>query len=512
MLRMQRSPSPEDPIMLYANHLLALEKAVHSGNISAIVPEDLEIEAHNTLWNETDSGELTLLKLCPSTPATSIVHQYTRITSFGDPKGSGLFSERSLPPETNFESERVANHIKLMGEIGSTYLLAHLQETQQALGTSGAVNIERVALRKSVLWKKNRNLYFCDTRSVRQGIAGARFKGLYQLIDEGTDGTTGESPYGSHIFDMRGEPLTIETIRQKVARSLTLFGRFSTLLTDPFVRGNLESSLDSVTRLNLPISAKPYVVGQHIGGLQTQGGTTFFETDNSLTPIWSRGQYSASISTGMPITTPTVTATVAAPASGQTSEWDAGSAGNVYYVITETSDEREGLGTRVPATPATYLSIAAGQRISFSITAGSPLADSFKVYRGTDADVADPTDAWFIYEIANTGGAVAWSDLNNDRPNTSMAFGLNIHSDSQRQMAGGMVEKYDNARSNSADFLKQKDLPRNVVAVAELGPSMGTMALASTLATVDRPLIYSACCPEVRNPRQCVVFKNIGTI
>ena len=94
------------------NMLQALEKAVHSGNITAVVPEDLEIEAHNTLWNETSRHELTLMKLLPSVNATSITHEYTRITSYGFSRNTGFFGERSLPPETNFGSSRIETAIK----------------------------------------------------------------------------------------------------------------------------------------------------------------------------------------------------------------------------------------------------------------------------------------------------------------------------------------------------------------------------------------------------------------
>ncbi|MHC4717917.1 MAG: hypothetical protein ACYS5V_13165, partial [Planctomycetota bacterium] len=160
------------------------------------------------------------------------------------------------------------------------------------------------------------------------------------------------------------------------------------------------------------------------------------------------------------------------------------------------------------------ITVAAGQKVTFTITPGDPTVDSYKVYRGTDADLneATGTDAFYITEIpADAGGApVLFTDLNEDRPNTTWAFGLNIKSDSQRALHNGLADSYWQARDKSANFMNQPDDPMNTVAIAELGPSMGIMALASILAEVDRPLMYSACTPEVRNPFQNVVFKNIG--
>jgi len=490
-----------------------LEKAVHAGNITAVVPEDLEIEAHNTLWNDTDSTELTLLKLAPSVPATSVTHEYTRVTSYGYSRNTGFFAERSLPPESNFASARVEVAIKLMGEIGPTFLLAALEKTQRALGTTGAQNIERVALRLSVLRKKNKNLYFSDTNTHRSGASGTRFAGIMQQIREGTDGTVGTSPYGSHIIDMQGNPLTPDTIRDRAANSITLFGMFNTLIMDPFARADFEASLDGAQRLNFPISAKPFMVGQQVAGLQTQGNKIWFETDNTLAPIYSQTQYTTDLIDGAPPTTPTVASSAGAVGGGRTSYWDASSAGNVYYMVTEIVDEREGLGTRTPTTPATYLAVAASEEVTLTITPGNPLADTFAVYRGTDADSAD-TEAYKIFETANSGGgaAVTVYDDNEWRPNTTCAFGLRILSRAERALHNGTADAYESARSKSASFLRKEDNPRNTIAVANLGPQMGIMALASILAEVDRPLVYSACAPEVRNPLQNIVFKNIGRL
>lgn len=497
-----------------ANQILErLEKAVHTGNITEVVPEDLEIEAHNTLWDESKPTELTLLKLLPSTPARQIEHKFTKIVSYGDDTGTGFFSERSLPPETNFRAERVTVNIKLMGEIGPTFLLAALERTQKALNTSGAQNIERVALRKNVLRKKNRNLYFSDTTVTNSGL---RWKGLLQQIREGTDGTTGSaSPFGSHVIDMEGEPLTVDTIREKAARSIQLFAMFTTLIMDPMARNDLESSMDAAHRLNLPIAAAPLMIGQNIGGIQTQGGSVYFETDNTLSAIYSKPKYRAPTSgSGAPATRPTVTVTAQTDNStGDTvdSKWDASSAGNIFWVFTEVVEEMEGPGTRVPA--SSYTAVAAGQEVKFSVTPGNPLADSIKVYRGSDAEgTGVVTDAWFIFEVANSGDGAAFTVYDNNlyRPNTTTAFGLNIASRSEQALHDGKLGSYASARAKSSEFLRDNDTSQNTVAVAELGPSMGIMALASVLAHVDRPLVYCAAAPEVRNPYQQVAFINVG--
>jgi len=491
--------------------LSRLEKAVTTGTITAVVPEDLEVQAHSTLWDETDGNELTLLKLAPKVPAKQIRHEFARITSYGFAKNSGFFGEQSLPPETNFGSDRNVVNIRLMGEIGPTFLLAALEETVKALGTSGAQNIERVALMKSVLFKKNRNLYFSDTRTTRLGENSLRFKGIMQQIEEGTDGTVASSIYGSHVIDMAGDPLTVDTIRDRMSKSETLFGTFNSLIMDPLVRSDFEATLDGATRLPMPIASAPYMIGQQIAGLQSQNKICKFYTDNGLTPIYSRWKYTADLVDGAPTTIPTVSTPVAgAPGGGRTSYWDANSAASVFYVVTEVVNEREGLGVRAPTGTST-VAVAAGEEITFTVTPGNPTADSFRIYRGTSAATA-ATEAWFIREWSNSGGGAAVSvyDDNAWRPNTSIAFGLNIVSDAQRAMAAASPNAYEEARQKAASYLTAPDRQGNTIAVAALGPDMGIMALASVLAHVDRPLVYSACAPEVRNAFQNIVFKNIG--
>lgn len=500
-----------------SNELLQrLEKAVHSGNITEIVPEDLELEAHSVLWRESDQGELTLLKMLPSVKATSIQHEYSRVLSYGPGKGSGFFGERSLPAESNFAAQRVVNLIRLMGEIGPTFLLAALEKTQRALGTAGAQNVERIALRRNVLRKKCRNLYASDTSTTFGGVNSTRFKGIQQLIREGTDGTNpGDppAPYGTHIIDMLDQPLTIQNLRDRIGKGITLFGAFTSLITDPLVRGDLEASMDPAQRLNLPIDARPFMLGQQIGGIQSQGSRVYFETDNTLSPIWYRPQYDVALEDGAPTTLPTVVSAAQADnatTDTTTSKWDAASAGAIFYVVTEVVQEKEGLGTRSPAGAGT-LAVLAGQEVELTITPGNVLADSFRVYRGEATGGLLSTDAWFAFEVAgNHVGVVTAFDNNLRRPNTSEAYGLRVLSGSERAMHNGMVDAYWRAQDSSASFLSGNDKPGNTIAVAELGPSMGIMALASILAEVDRPLVYSACCPEVRNPRQNVVFTNIG--
>lgn len=491
-----------------------LEKANTAGaaHIQGITQYDLEASAHNTLWTRSSAIELTILKLLGSTPAKQVQHEFTQITSYGEGFGSGFFGEGQLPPATQMANERRTTQIKLMGEHSSTYILASLEQTQQVLGTSGVANIDRKRLELNLLRKKNRNIYKADTTQDAGGVNGLRFRGLIQQIREGTDGTTGTSPYGTHVIDLAGAALTQSTIREKATQIITVFGEMNALIMAPFVRSDLEASLDGTYRTDLPLQAKPYLLGQSVAGMQTQGGMLRFLSDNILEPIWWGGTYRSAYIEGAPPTGPALSTAASVnttPVSG-TSKWKAADAGDVYYVLTQVKGELESPGTRIPATG--YLTVTADDEVVIKVTATDPAVGSFKLYRGTDADSAI-TQAQFMTEVAHTtsGAEQTIYDLNEDIPGTSIAIGLEINTPSAKALTGSSVEQYPAIVNRSEDFLKQEDdEATNAVTWARLGPHMGLLNLPGFLAEIDKPMLYCAGSPQVRNPLHCIVFKNVG--
>lgn len=492
--------------------LLSLEKAVMDGTIKDLVREDLEPEAYNSLWHASSPEELTALKMLPSTEATKTLHEFDVITSYGEQRGYGVFGETTLPKKTNPTFVRKSVQVKLIGEMSETYLLPSLQKTIKVEGQTNAAAISRSLLMLNLLRKKNKGLYFLDTSRTRLGADGLAFKGIIQQIREGTDGTTGTSPFGSHVIDMEGAALTVDNLRAKITRVLTLFGYITCFIMDPFVRADFEATLDASTRLPMPTGIRPLVIGLSVAGIQTGAGQQMFHSDNALGPL-ARGNYTGTMEEGAPIAAPTGTAVFSgSPSGSNVSKFNAGDAGGYFWIVTEVKNDRESLGRRFPT--ASVQAVTAGGEEAFNITPNDPMSDYFRVYRGITGE-AD-TDASFAFEVANSGGGgpVEFFDLNHYRPRTSVALALALHSDVQRFLAeapDGRAKQYAAARASSTDFLGQKDSPQNTVCVASLGPTMGMLRLADILPTVDRPLYYSALTPEVRNPLHNLAFINIGS-
>ena len=503
-----------DPRQYGLNGLEQLAKGVDASNFFTMVPQDLEKQAHNVTWSPDSAYELSFMKTVPITRATSVTHEYNRFNKYSNRKRRfGNFSERALPPSGRFDATRRSVTLKLVGEMSEVFMLAALENSVQALGTTGAVNIEQNAVTAQVLGLQQQAFLFSDTSTTRLGSASTRVRGLIQALREGTDGTEDTSPIGSHVIDLKGAPLSQSTLRDYVTEIIQAFGAPNMLYMSPKTRSGFEQSLDGTYFTPLPLSDAPYVLGQQARGFSSQGADVTFATDNMLQPdhpLSARGRYDTVLDEEAPSSAPTINSVVAG--SGSNSEWDQASAGDIFYIVAETVNELQGIGRRYPASTSAYVAVAEGQVVTLNVTPGAPLADSFVVYRGKSGD-SDEAHPYFAFEVANSGGgaAVSFVDRNHDRPNTETAFLLSINSAAQKGMA--TARNFASLQERSADFYGMADDENNnTVSRVHLGPPLISMQLAAILATASRPLVCGAMTSQVRQPRKNIIFKNIGRV
>ncbi len=471
---------------------------------------DLEMEAHNWLWSSTSANELTMVKMLPITPAKQVVHEYRIIKSYGHDRNDGFFSETTLPPASKPSFDPATVNCKLIGAFSEATLLASLEQTVNVAGATGAVDINRASLHMTHMRRFNRALYFADSRKTSSSM---RFKGLLQQIDEGT--ASGQSEFGSHVIDMEGAELTLESLRPKMGMVEVLFGDLNTLVMSPQIRQSFERSLDGAMRGQLTDSLRTYQVGNRVAGITTQSGELAFANDNILSPIYCRPNYTATdLAQGYP--TGYCTGSVAATPDSD-SKFNAADEGQYFWVVTEVVDGREGKGTRIPSTG--YTAVAAGDKATLTLTPSASNIESFKIYRFKSGDpqrvTGTPglTEAAFAFEVAAaTDGNTSAVDKNHERPNTGYAFGLSMRGTVRDAVATS--ESYDALRNTEAKvaalFDNGDNETTNSVGLVTLGPKVGAMSLANILPTVDRPLFFSASSPIVRNPRHQIVFKNVG--
>lgn len=493
--------------------LLNLELAVTTGTIAQVVREDLEAVVHNTLWQPQSPNQLVLSKMLPSLAAKKTKHEFTRLTSYGSSgnRGRGYFTETSLPPTSTHGFDRAYVNVKLLGTIAPTFMLAEYEAQLEVHGTTSPATAQAESARRDLLRKIEREMIIADDRTVRDGENGVVMRGIIQQIEQGTDGTLGI--YGldgaSNVIDMEGEPLTPDTIRQKMAAAFDVFGVFNTLVMPPKVRAGFEQSLDGAVRLGYPAPLQAMNLGQYTAGVMSNGLFVKFHTSQDIGVGYLHPKYEAVVEDGAPTTLPTGTA--AAVAGGGTSKWDARSAGNVFYVVTEVKAGREGLGRRIPASG--FLAVAAGQKVQITLTAGDAGSDSFRIYRGDDQTSPSglTTDAQHIFDVAHTaaGAAQVVEDVNKWRHGHEIVLGLRLASAAQQSMASSA--SYDEAWAKRAEFFGMADDPtQNTVTMVHLGPKMAEFDLPKNLFQARNPLLATAMAVQVRNPRQNLVFINVA--
>ncbi len=507
----------ERALALAQQGYITMAKAVTTSNIANVVPQDLERETYNALWDIRHANVLMALKLIPTQKATQIVHEFSRLTSYGQTRGMGFVNETSIPQASDPVFQRRTVNIKLLAALAEVFQLAQMEQTISVGGHNDAVGIAKWTVLHDFLWRTNRAFYYSDTRTQRLGEAGSAFKGLIQQIEEGTDGTVDTSIFGSHVIDMEGQPLTPTTLRQRLLRIVNYFGAPTCLITSPEVRADFEARLDAAGRISLPVNGNPFVLGQRVGGFRMGDVDLAFHTDLQMGPYHGQGRYVAVAQSGAPAI-PTATGTNNAVASGSNvSKFDANTkgAGDVFYMITEVKNGQESLGRRVPSSGV--YTVVVGGEVAFSLQASDPTSDSFRIYRGTRTNGVTQanTEAEFAFEVANStdGTAVTAYDLNRKRPGLHTAMCMDIASpahDYFNQLQTGQLTKQMSSAEQAETFGNQSENMGNTIARARLGPEYGTMELAPYALHAARPVMFTAQAPEVRAPSKNLVFINIA--
>lgn len=504
----------------------AQREAVAKGGMDAAaidpaLPQSLEAEATMLTWNPNAQDELTFLRSVPVVMATQQDHDFVQYVDHSNRKlvRHTFFSESGTPIRTRPTVRKRTVTLRQVGLQTDTTMLAALSQSIRVNGTNSVQEINQRALRTEHLGRLQQAFLFGDTSKHRLGTSSPIAKGLIQQIREGSDGTVGTTRFGrSHIIDLRNRSLTSSNLRDYIVAMIEMFGGPSVIFMDAKARAEFEASLDTTWMLPLPASDTPYTLGQRVAGFQTSGRSIRFLTDNMLAPthpLNPYGRYTTDLDEEAPATRPTINSCAAG--SGSNSQWASADAGDIFYYVAEVVDGKVGAAVRYPSTAGTYLTVAANQIVTFSVTPGTTTADSFLVWRGksgvADDLVAGNERPYLAFEVANTGGggAVTFYDRNDDIPGTGMAVMLQL----ANPVVQALSTSYDNAREAAlagqfADMDREPE--NNAVAIATLGPRVWQLEMARNRPTTSQPLIGSIMAPEVRRVESTFVFKNINRV
>lgn len=384
--------------------LVELRKALRSGSDrnapSTVVPGDgftLKPESlDKTLKNVTFSAEdIKAWKAWTKQPAYNTVEEYSRLRSYGS--GIGAFMEEGeLPGENDSTYSREVDFVKFMGV---TRRVTHVMQTVRS-HIGSVVAQETVNGTMDLLQQVETALFYGDST-----LVGQEFDGLFTLIARFAD--------SRNIIDKRGKPLSQDDIEEAshIIRAKPNFGKPTDLHLSDGAYSDLARLFYPTQRSVVPNAPVDGMVGFTVEGMRTQAGPIRFNPNVFILP----GQLADAAGVGDVAKRPGApTLSVPTTPPDAASLFLAADAGDYIYKVAA----RNRFGISTPTATAA-VTVAAGDKATFTITDGSPLATCYIIYRTALNGVVGTASE--ITQIARTGAVTTFNDFNGNLPNCSKA-------------------------------------------------------------------------------------------
>lgn len=401
-------------------------------NTMGFVPQNLEQQAHVTLWGRDD---LHFVRELPEVDAESVFHEFEVVDEYGTVMGSPLFqAESGLGTQTAYSGKRHVTRIVTLSHVNKVSGLARAQRNLSVLGSTDPLVSNREAQMRVHLFKKAVQLIFCEADA---SMSTLRFAGiLEQFWKKNASAAFADKPKSVDpqlMVDLRGKPLSRKHVE---SASTSMFsdgwGAFNRLYMDPDVSKGFQDEIQvnfPVERVTMGQTPNELIIGSPVAGVKGQGGIVYFKVDNSFHPQFyytdpadeaaRKGKpyaYEAG-SPAKPVAAPTVA--VAANVAG--SLWQAAdipAAPAIKYKIQP--ENNFGIGPISDASAAAAIAANGRNTVSWPSAAD---ALSYKILRNS---VDDPNRYFVIGEVKNNAANLSFVDLNHWMPGTSVAVGFEM--------------------------------------------------------------------------------------
>jgi len=334
-------------------------------------------------------------------PAFNTVEEYNRLREYGASDTGAFIQEGDLPESEDSKYSREFTVIKFMG---TTRSVTHV------------MSLVRPATGGSVIAQETVN----GTAHLLKQIERALFLGDSSLIPEQWDGLDKQIRDGApaeNIIDLRGAPLSEDVLNDGALTVKTApnYGRPTDLYCSDGAYSDLAKGFYPAQRVNLqPAGWQDGMVGMSIKGFHSMVGPIMLNPDVFLE---SGGPANASAvgAAGKRPATPTEGAAPAA-APNAASQFIASDAGDYRYKVVAINR----YGKSAPLVMSGPVTVAAGDRVSMDITAGSPAPTAYEVYRSPKDGAAGSEK--LAFSVASAGASTTINDDNADLPGTSSAY------------------------------------------------------------------------------------------
>jgi hypothetical protein len=398
--------------------------------------------------------DVRLWKNITKLPAFNTVEEYNRLESYGSNDFGGFISEGDLPEEDDSTYSRQFTIIKYIGTVRKvTHVMSLVRPAHGPVLAQETVNGTAHLLKQI-----EKALFFGDSTKVP-----VQWDGLLKLITDGAP--------AANIIDMRGAPLTEDALNDGALTVKTApnYGRATDLYCADGAYSDLAKSFYPAERLPIqPGGWQDGMVGLSIKGFHSMVGPLLFNPDvfiefgaaPSATAIGDAAKRPG---------TPTEDAAPTTPVEA-TAQFGAADAGDYRYKVVAVNR----YGKSAPLTLTGPVTVAAGDKVTFDIGDGSPVATAYEVYR-SPKDGAAGTEL-LQFSVARDGDPTTIDDLNAFIQGTSQAF---------------LIQQ-------NVEFFSFKQLaPFVKIPLATVDTSIRWMQL-----------LYGA--PTVYAPGKAVIFQNVG--
>lgn len=371
-----------------------------SGDGFALRVESLERTLKNVTYK---MDHIRFWKNVPKLPAYNTVEEFNQIQSYGNNPDAGYIDEGDLPSEDDSTYERKFSVIKYLGTTRRvTHVMSLVKPAHGNVLAQEAVNGTMHLLR--ILEKGLFN--------ARSDLSSLQFDGFEKLLQD--------SAPAANVIDLRGKPLSEDVLMDA---ALTIqdapnYGTPTDLYVNPKVKADLCKTFFPKERYDLFQKTDSGLVGLDIKGFTSPAGDVRFQPDVFIDdgggPTAARGDASKRPST------PTVSTGPTTP-SDPLSKFVAGDAGDYFYTIQAVNRYGRSAGVPLVAGP-TAVTVAAGDKTTFAMTAGSVVPEWYEVFR-TKVGGATGTER-LILRVPNAAGAGAQTinDYNNKLPGCTAGF------------------------------------------------------------------------------------------
>jgi hypothetical protein len=393
-----------------AEDLVNLQKALRSGQERnapgsvvagdgfTLKPESLD----NTLKVVTYTEEsIAFWKAIDKTAAYNTVEEYSRLREYGN--GVAAFIEEGeLPAEDDATYSREFNIVKYMGV---TRRVTHVMQTVRT--HIGSVVAQETT--NGTMWllrQVEKALFYADSN-----LVSSEFDGLFPQIQANAN--------SANVIDMRGKPLNQDVVEEAahIVRAAPNFGIPTDLWMSDGVYSDFAKLFYPTQRAALPTPAADGMAGFQVSGMRTQAGPIRFNPDVFIEPgriPVAAGIGDVSKRPGVPVLG---AGTAGAPGGGEVSLFASADAGDYRYYVA--ARNRYGISAPVAVNAGAAITVAAGQKVSFTISDGSPLASCYVVYRSPKNGLL--AEAVEMIQVKRTGAVTSFGDLNGDIPGSTKA-------------------------------------------------------------------------------------------